>query len=105
MGQVAGTLRVDVNGRLGECLRDVTDATSMVQVDVRDSYSCEVSGSNAQLGQRSEEHGHRAPAPSLNQHRGRSFDQVASRDLVPTAKERIDLNDTGGYIAGHALPS
>ena len=49
-----------------------------------------------ELGQ---QHGHRALAAGLDQHRGVAFDEIAGGDPFPTAEQGVQLDHPVGHAA------
>ena len=99
--EVAGALLVHVHGRVRERPRHVADAAGVVEVDVRDRDAGEVVGRDVELGQRGEQRGDRRLAAGLDQHRLAALDQVAGRDVLPAAEQRVDLDDAGADLGVH----
>ena len=99
--EVAGALLVHVDGRVGKRAGDVADAAGVVEVDVGDGDAGEVGRRDVELGQRVEQRVDGGLAAGLDQHRLGALDQVAGRDVVPAAEQRVDLDDAGADPGVH----
>ena len=83
VGQVAGALRVDVDGGLREGPGHVAHAAGVVEVDVGDHHAGQVVGTEAEAVEVGEQGRHRALTARLDQHRRVALDEVPGGDPSP----------------------
>ncbi len=90
---MASPLLVHVHRGLRERLRDVAHAAGVVEMDVGDGDAGQVFGPDAEVVERGEQHGDRALAARLDEHRGIALDEVAGGHALPAPEQRVDLDD------------
>ena len=100
-----GAPLVDVHRGLRERRGHVAHAPGVVEVDVGDGHAGQVVGGDAQVVEGREQVRDRGLAAGLDQDRGVAGDQVAGRDLVPAAEQRVDLQDARCDLGVHVTPS
>ena len=90
--EMASPLLVDVDGRIRERPGDVPHAAGVVEVDVGDGYPREIAGRHAELLEGLQQRWNGALAAGLDEHRGRSCDEVAGGDPLPPSEQGVYLD-------------
>ncbi len=101
VGQVPGALLVHVDGGRGKGPGHVADAAGVVEVDVGDRHARPAPPGPTPIWlERGQQDRDRGLAAGLDQHRRRALDQVAGRDPLPAAEQRVDLEHAVGRCDG-----